>query len=238
MSDAPTSKEAVVLKLLSEGDTMLCLDACHQGVRVPPQHANNHALRLILNLNFPQPIEITAQGVSANLAFGGRRYTCYIPMQRYGRRLIPTPARHDGRTACQRKSRLILRSGSSKMLPAPHHHHSQPHAPPPTKRRSRGDVFWRPVTRAGKKPRTKTNETKMIENHHRDNGGTSALSNEVGGEEHLRQPFPRSGQGGWVSTGLHRAIGAIARPHAVLQPHSEIPDVAWSQVHRHCVDRL
>ena len=81
MQDTPTSKEAVVLKLLSEGDTMLCLDARHQEVRVPPQHANNHALRLILNLNFPQPIEVTAQGVSANLAFGGRRYTCYIPME-------------------------------------------------------------------------------------------------------------------------------------------------------------
>src|SRR5262249_38147501 len=53
----------------------------HQGVHVPPQHANNHALRLILNLNFPQPIEVTAQGVSANLSFGGRRYTCYIPME-------------------------------------------------------------------------------------------------------------------------------------------------------------
>jgi len=81
MSDAPTSKEAVVLKLLAEGDTMLCLDARHQGVRVPSQHANNHALRLILNLNFPQPIEVTAQGVNANLSFGGRRYTCYIPME-------------------------------------------------------------------------------------------------------------------------------------------------------------
>ena len=81
MPDTPTSKEAVVLKLLAEGDTMLCLDARHQGVRVPPQHANNHALRLILNLNFPQPIEVTAQGVSANLSFGGRRYTCYIPME-------------------------------------------------------------------------------------------------------------------------------------------------------------
>jgi stringent starvation protein B len=81
MPDTPTSKEAVVLKLLSEGDTMLCLDARHQGVHVPPQHANNHALRLILNLNFPQPIEVTAQGVSANLSFGGRRYTCYIPME-------------------------------------------------------------------------------------------------------------------------------------------------------------
>jgi stringent starvation protein B len=81
MPDTPTSKEAVVLKLLAEGDTMLCLDARHQGVRVPPQHANNHALRLILNLNFPQPIEVTAQGVSANLSFGGRRYTCYVPME-------------------------------------------------------------------------------------------------------------------------------------------------------------
>lgn len=79
MSNAPMSKEAFILRLLSEGDTMLCLDARHQGVRVPPQHATNHALWLILNLNFPQPIEVTAEGVSANLAFGGRRYACYIP---------------------------------------------------------------------------------------------------------------------------------------------------------------
>src|SRR5712691_4763326 len=81
MQDTPTSKEAVVLKLLSEGDTMLCLDARHQGVRVPPQHANNHALQLILNLNFPQPIDVTAEGVSVNLSFGGRRSACYIPME-------------------------------------------------------------------------------------------------------------------------------------------------------------
>src|SRR5262249_62002663 len=81
MPDTPTSKEAVVLKLLAEGDTMLCLDARHQVVRVPPQHANNHALRLILNLNFPQAIEVTTQGVSANLSFRGRRCTCYIPME-------------------------------------------------------------------------------------------------------------------------------------------------------------
>lgn len=81
MQDTPTSKEAVVLKLLSEGDTMLCLDARHQGVHVPPQHANNHALQLILNLNFPQPIEVTATGVSANLSFGRRRFACYIPME-------------------------------------------------------------------------------------------------------------------------------------------------------------
>ena len=81
MSDIPTSKEAVILKLLSEGDTMLCLDARHKGVRVPPQHANHHALRLILNRTFPQPIEVTAEGVSANLSFNGRRFACYIPME-------------------------------------------------------------------------------------------------------------------------------------------------------------
>ena len=80
MQDTPASKEAVVLKLLSEGDTMLCLDARHQGVHVPPQHANNHALQLVLNVNFPQPIDVTAEGVSANLSFGGRRFACYIPM--------------------------------------------------------------------------------------------------------------------------------------------------------------
>jgi len=81
MPDTPTSKEAVILKLLSEGDTMLCLDARYKGVRVPPQHTKHHALRLILNRNFPQPIDVTAAGVSANLSFNGRRFTCYIPME-------------------------------------------------------------------------------------------------------------------------------------------------------------
>jgi len=80
MNETPASKEAVVLKLLEEGDTMLCLDARCQGVRVPPQHAHDPALRLILNLNFPYPIEVTAAGISARLSFGGRRFACYIPM--------------------------------------------------------------------------------------------------------------------------------------------------------------
>jgi stringent starvation protein B len=80
MVDTPASKEAVVLKLLEEGDTMLCLDARRTGVCVPSQHAQNSALRLILNLNFPHPIDVTAEGISANLAFGGRRFACYIPM--------------------------------------------------------------------------------------------------------------------------------------------------------------
>lgn len=81
MHEDSASKEAVILKLLTEGDTMLCLDARVQGVRVPPQLANNPALRLVLNLNFPQPIDVTAAGVSANLSFGGRRFMCYLPME-------------------------------------------------------------------------------------------------------------------------------------------------------------
>ena len=81
MPEDPAGKEAVILKLLTEGDTMLCLDARVQGVRLPPQVAQNPALRLILNLNFPHPIEVTAAGVSANLSFGGRRFACYMPME-------------------------------------------------------------------------------------------------------------------------------------------------------------
>jgi stringent starvation protein B len=80
MAKTLASKEAVVLQLLEEGDTMLCLDARHAGVRVPSQHARDLNLRLILNLNFPHPIEVTGDGISANLAFGGRRFACYIPM--------------------------------------------------------------------------------------------------------------------------------------------------------------
>jgi stringent starvation protein B len=49
-------------------------------VCVPPQHASNPDLRLILNLNFPRPIEVTADGISASLSFGGRRFACYVPM--------------------------------------------------------------------------------------------------------------------------------------------------------------
>jgi stringent starvation protein B len=80
MAQTLPSKEVVVLKLLEEGDIMLCLDARYQGVTVPREHAQNPALRLILNLNFPHPIHVTATGISADLSFGGRRHRCYIPM--------------------------------------------------------------------------------------------------------------------------------------------------------------
>ena len=80
MTRDPRSKEAIVLQLLEEGDTTLCLDARYEGVEVPRQHAQNPSLQLILNLNFPHPIHVSEDGISANLSFGGRRHTCYVPM--------------------------------------------------------------------------------------------------------------------------------------------------------------
>lgn len=80
MTRDPQSKEAIVLQLLEEGDTTLCFDARYKGVDVPRQHAQNPALQLILNLNFPHPIDVSAEGIRANLAFGGRRHACYVPM--------------------------------------------------------------------------------------------------------------------------------------------------------------
>ena len=46
MDTSAASKEAVVLKLLAEGDTMLCLDARHPDACVPPHQTGNPALRL------------------------------------------------------------------------------------------------------------------------------------------------------------------------------------------------
>lgn len=80
MTRDPRSKATIVLKLLEDGDIMLCLDARHEGVAVPREHAQNPSLRLILNLNFPSPIDVTDEGVSVNLSFGGRRFDCYVPM--------------------------------------------------------------------------------------------------------------------------------------------------------------
>ena len=80
MSTPPVSKETVILELLAEGDTMLCLDARHPDACVPPHQARNPALRLILNRKFPRPIDVTEAGISVNLSFGGRRFDCYIPI--------------------------------------------------------------------------------------------------------------------------------------------------------------
>lgn len=58
---------------------MLCLDARQEGVRVPSAHREDPGLKLILSLKFPSAINVTSEGVSATLSFGGRPFACFIP---------------------------------------------------------------------------------------------------------------------------------------------------------------
>jgi len=66
-------------KMLGNGDTMLCIDSRHKDVHVPENHRGKADLRLILNLNFRRPIEVTDDGVRAELLFGGAPFMCWIP---------------------------------------------------------------------------------------------------------------------------------------------------------------
>ncbi len=75
------SKYEFLLKLLSEGDAMVCLDARHPGVSVPKQHKDNAMLNLVFNLNFRRPIEVQEDGIYATLSFGGRPHKCVIPFE-------------------------------------------------------------------------------------------------------------------------------------------------------------
>jgi len=79
MEDSNKNKYDLLMHLLSEGDTMVCLDARAPGVSVPPQHKTNPKLSLIINLNFKRPIEVTTEYIMASLAFGGRPYECVLP---------------------------------------------------------------------------------------------------------------------------------------------------------------
>lgn len=79
MEDANKNKYDLLMHLLSEGDAMVCLDARAPGVNVPHQHKTNPKLSLIFNLNFKRPIEVTAEGLTATLSFGGRPYECALP---------------------------------------------------------------------------------------------------------------------------------------------------------------
>jgi stringent starvation protein B len=108
------------------------------------------------------PIEITAQGVSANLAFGGRRYTCYIPMEAVWAAFNPDTMQGmmwpDSMPA-EVKADLALRQQQD----ASQSHTSPPQLTPraaaPTKTaKPRGRL--RPVARAGKKTTDKDNTDK------------------------------------------------------------------------------
>ncbi|MBF0159312.1 MAG: hypothetical protein HQL58_07280 [Magnetococcales bacterium] len=78
----PLEKADVVRILLNqEGRVMLCLDATCSGVAVPRRFASDQGLRLILNIQMPQPIHIGANAIESELRFGGIPHYCIIPYQ-------------------------------------------------------------------------------------------------------------------------------------------------------------
>lgn len=74
-------KRILVERMLAKGDTMLCVDSRHPGVRVPDPHLGRPDLRLILNLNFRRPIDLRPEGIRAELSFGGIYHVCWVPYE-------------------------------------------------------------------------------------------------------------------------------------------------------------
>ncbi len=79
MEDENKNKYDFLLSLLSEGDTMICLDARLPEVAVPRSHKDNPSLNLILNLNFRRPLDVQQEAVYVTLAFQGRPHPCVVP---------------------------------------------------------------------------------------------------------------------------------------------------------------
>ncbi|QPJ60799.1 MAG: hypothetical protein G3M70_02395 [Candidatus Nitronauta litoralis] len=75
------NKSEYLLKLLEEGDAMVCLDSRHPAVDVPAAHRNNPMLNLVFNLNFRRPFEVMEDGIYATLAFDRRPHKCVIPFE-------------------------------------------------------------------------------------------------------------------------------------------------------------
>lgn len=74
-------KSEYLLKLLEEGDAMVCLDSRHPAVDVPASHRNNPVLNLVFNLGFRRPFEVMPDGIYATLAFDRRPHKCVIPFE-------------------------------------------------------------------------------------------------------------------------------------------------------------
>ncbi len=60
---------------------MICLDSRDAGVRVPEAHKGKEDLRLVLNLRFRGRISVLADGIQAELRFGGEPFLCWIPYE-------------------------------------------------------------------------------------------------------------------------------------------------------------
>lgn len=83
--DAPAAlhgkkKVASMNRLLEKGTVMVTLDSRHNGVVVPPAHKGKPNLNLNFDWDFQIPdFEVTEDGISASLSFGGRDFWCNIP---------------------------------------------------------------------------------------------------------------------------------------------------------------
>lgn len=75
------NKSKYLLKLLEEGDAMVCLDARHPDVDVPASHKTNPMLNLVFNLSFRRPFDVREDGIYATLAFDRRPHSCVIPFE-------------------------------------------------------------------------------------------------------------------------------------------------------------
>ncbi|MBF0614685.1 MAG: hypothetical protein G8237_05295 [Magnetococcales bacterium] len=80
-SESLQKAEMVRILLETEGRVMLCLDATVRGVEVPRRFGKDNGLRLILNRNMPQPIEIGVTAIESELRFGGIPHYCVIPYE-------------------------------------------------------------------------------------------------------------------------------------------------------------
>ncbi len=78
--DRHAEKRQKLLELLGRGMVMVHLDARREGVRVPPAHADNHALALNLSYRFHLPdFQVDEHGVQASLSFNRQRFPCVLP---------------------------------------------------------------------------------------------------------------------------------------------------------------
>jgi stringent starvation protein B len=78
-TEQPGKAEVVRFLLQDEGRVMLCIDATQSGVEVPRRLLKDQGLRLILNRQMPQRIDIGPETIESELRFSGIPHYCIIP---------------------------------------------------------------------------------------------------------------------------------------------------------------
>lgn len=74
------AKQSQMLKLLSQGTVMLCLDSRRPGVVVPEHLKNRHQVRLNFNYAYEiNDMRVLPDRVEASLSFSQKNFFCVIP---------------------------------------------------------------------------------------------------------------------------------------------------------------